>query len=199
MGRRVGGPLVTAFTWGCHSVDLRCVQWREGCRFGDFLVRCSVIIDLLFFSLSVCLSFFSSLVINVCLAYCWVGNMCPCQLSVSGFEGNLFELSRPGRPMIAALALMGLPSLTTNLCFVSGKLVLLINMFFMSFPDVWWLSILLLFLKNKRFLIPDSRWHKGAEYRNYYQGLCSVVCFHDYWLKFMLEYKDMVWRLRVEQ
>ena len=25
----------------------------------------------------------------------------------------------------------------------------------MSFPDVWWLSILLLFLKNKRFLIPD--------------------------------------------
>ena len=55
--------------------------------------------------------------------------MCPCQLSVSGFEGNLFALSRPERPMIAALALMGLPSLTTYLCFVSGKLMLLINMF----------------------------------------------------------------------
>ena len=129
MGRRVGGPLVTGFTWGCHSVDPRCVQWWEGCRFGDFLVRCSVIIDFFFLlCLFVCI-FFSPLVINVYLAYCWVGNICPCQLSVSGFEGNLFALSRPGRPMIAALALMGLPSLTTNLYFVSGKLVLLINMF----------------------------------------------------------------------
>ena len=128
MGRRVGGPFVTGFTWGCHSVDLQCVQWREGCRFGDFLVRCSVFCDHWFvFSLSVCLSF--SLVINVYLTFCWVGNMCPCQLSVSGFEGNLLALSRPGRPMIAALALMGLPSLTTYLCFVSGKLMLLINMF----------------------------------------------------------------------
>ena len=126
MGRRVGGPLVTGFTWGCHSVDPRCVQWREGCRFWRLLgpVFCDY---WFFFSLSVCLSFFSSLFINVYLAYCWVVNMCPCQLSVSGFEGNLFALSRPERPMIAALALMGLPSLTTNLCFVSGKLVLLIN------------------------------------------------------------------------
>ena len=72
--------------------------------------------------LFVCLFFSSSLVINVYLAYCWVGNMCPCQLSVSGFEGNLFALSRPGRPMIAALALMGLPSLTTNFMFCHWKI-----------------------------------------------------------------------------
>ena len=45
MGRRVDVPLVIGFTWGCLSVDLRCVQWREGCRFGDFLVRCSVFCD----------------------------------------------------------------------------------------------------------------------------------------------------------
>ena len=90
-------------------------------------VLCSVIID--FFSFVCLFAFFSSLVINAYLTYCRVGNMCPCQLSVSGFEGNLFALSRTGRPTIAALALMGLPSLTTNLCFVSGNLVLLINMF----------------------------------------------------------------------
>ena len=62
MGRRVDVPLVIGFTWGCLSVDLRCVQWREGCRFGDFLVRCSVFCDYWFFysvCLFVCLFFFS--------------------------------------------------------------------------------------------------------------------------------------------
>ena len=62
MGRRVDVPLVIGFTWGCLSVDLRCVQWREGCRFGDFLVRCPVFCDYWFFysvCLFVCLFFFS--------------------------------------------------------------------------------------------------------------------------------------------
>ena len=155
MGRRVGGPLVTGFTWGCHSVDLRYVQWREGCRLGDFLVRCSVFCDYWFFfvCLFVCLFFFLCYrrLFNILLSWYYV----PCQLSVSGFEGNIFALSRPGRPMIAALALMGLPSLTTNLCFVSGKLVLLINMF----SDVISRCMMIIYLvvfENKRFLIPDS-------------------------------------------
>ena len=80
--------------------------------------------------------------------------MCPCQLSVSGFEGNLFALSRPGRPMIAALALMGLPSLTTYLCFVSGKLVLSINMF----SDVISRCMMIIYLVVvfEKYKIPDS-------------------------------------------
>ena len=110
-----------------------------------------------FFSLSVCLSF--SLVINVYLTFCWVGNMCPCQLSVSGFEGNLFALSRPGRPMIAAHGLNGSSFINNLFMFCLWKINAADKHVFWCHFHMYddYLSCCCFWkIKDSWFLIPDS-------------------------------------------